>query len=484
MASEQFVHPLVRPRPAIEARAQLALAARWLARAAFAVTVVLSPFRNDLLLSSRPHPPLFTGYTDFRLHIGELAVMVTLALWAVSLLSRPRAISLGPGFLLWPVVGLLALILAGIPFSLDPALSAFNAGQMLLAVVFGVYALNEIPSIRSLAWPLAVMIGLQSVVAVGQLAAQHSLGLGWLGELNLDPSQAGASVVAAAGTAPLLRAYGVSDHPNILGGLLAFSLPLLVLGVPWTGRRRISYGTVTLLGLAGLFATFSRSAWIGAVVAFAIGLGMLAVRAGGIPWIRARLHPARPLVLAAMLGGAAVVVMLVPFAGFIAIRFGLGGYSVTEVMSVGERTELAGAIASIAAAHPLLGTGFATAPLALLHADPSLTYAYQPAHVVLLDVAAEVGVAAAVCYLATLVAPWLALLLTWGTWTRELAAASAALAAVTVVGFFDYYTWQAGPGRIWAWLVLALWAGAYARSRRPVRRPASPAPVPSDPGRS
>ena len=42
--------------------------------------------------------------------------------------------------------------------------------------------------------------------------------------------------------------------------------------------------------------------------------------------------------------------------------------------------------------------------------------------------------------------------------------ASAALAALTVVGFFDYYTWTYSAGRIWAWIVLGLWVGAYRRA--------------------
>jgi hypothetical protein len=60
--------------------------------------------------------------------------------------------------------------------------------------------------------------------------------------------------------------------------------------------------------------------------------------------------------------------------------------------------------------------------------------------------------------------PWLALWRRRRRWTPELAGASAALAATTVSGLFDYYTWSFPPGRIWVWLVLGLWAGAFARA--------------------
>ena len=45
---------------------------------------------------------------------------------------------------------------------------------------------------------------------------------------HLDPTQSGVSIVAASGGSRLLRAYGLTDHPNILGGCLAFGLLLLL----------------------------------------------------------------------------------------------------------------------------------------------------------------------------------------------------------------------------------------------------------------
>jgi len=35
------------------------------------------------------------------------------------------------------------------------------------------------------------------------------------------------------------------------------------------------------------------------------------------------------------------------------------------------------------------------------------------------------------------------------------------LAAVTVVGLFDFYPWTASAGRTWAWILLGLWVVAY-----------------------
>ena len=127
----------------------------------------------------------------------------------------------------------------------------------------------------------------------------------------------------------------------------------------------------------------------------------------------------------------------------------------------------------------MLGVGLGGLPQAIRDAQPEFEYPYQPAHVVLLDVAAETGAVGALLYLAILVAPWLALARHRPRWTPDLAATSAALAAISVVGLFDYYTWSYPAGRIWAWVVLALWAAAYRRATaqaaatdRPSARPA------------
>jgi O-antigen ligase len=468
-----------RVRTSAAMRSSLADVSQRLARLAFGATVVLSPMRAAIVLAVRPEPPVYSGYTDFTLPVSEIALVAALALWTVSLAARPRPVSLGPGFLRWPLLGLLLLVWLGVPFSQDAPLSAFNATQLLVVAALAVYALNEIDSLASLALPLGLMIGLQSIVGLGQLLAQRSIGLQWLGELTLDPRQNGVSVVAASGTERLLRAYGLTDHPNILAGLLVFSLLLVVGGARIRGRRSAAVtGTAVVLvlslGLATLFATFSRAAWVAAAVGLTLGLAMVLLHRFEAAWsARPRLpRPGRGRLAVAAAISIVVILFLVPYGQFIGVRLGLDkAASVTEEMSIGERFELAGAAVSIAASKPLTGTGLGALPVAMVRADPGLTFEYQPAHVVVLDVAAEAGILAAICYLAVMVAPWFALWQARRRWTPELAAASAALAAVTVVGLFDYYTWTFMSGRIWFWLVLGLWAGAYARSHPEPWRP-------------
>jgi len=439
-------------------RLGIAETARRLAFASFAVAVVLSPFRAAILLAGQPRPPLYGGYTDFSVSWAEVAGLVAVLCWVATLLARPHAIAIGPRTIWAPALVLLCLAWASTSWSIDPVISGESAALLTLLIVLGVYAINEVPLGRV---PILVagMVGVQAVVAIGQSVVQGSLGLGWLGELSLAPAVNGVSVVATSATDRFLRAYGLADHPNILGGILAVSLPLVALGLARGRRATIAAAVVFVLGAAALFVTFSRGAWLAAATAIVIELVWLArARAGAL---------ARRVALVSVVAGVVVLGLAVPAARYVLVRADLTAPQVaTEAMSTGERLILMDAAASVTMARPLLGSGLATAPEAIHAAYPNLGFDAQPPAVAILDVAIELGLLGALSYLALLVAPWLALARRSVTWTPELIATSAALAGWTVVGLFDYYPWTFSAGRIWSVLLIALWAAALRAARQ------------------
>lgn len=453
-------------RPAVAVSAEAARAA---ARMAFGLTVVLSPFRARVELLARPSPPLYGDFTDILLAWSDAILLLTLGLWLVSLIGLPRRIPLGPRFLAWPAAGLLTVVWLGVPASIDPGLAAYQAGRLLVLALFGLYVLNEIERPTQLLLPVGAMVAVQAVVGLGQVLTQGSLGLAGLGELRLAPSLP-VSVVTAADGIRTLRAYGLTDHPNILGGLLAFGLLLVAGTVVAAGsamaaggdgpRAQVRWVAIALFGLgaAALLVTFSRSAWLALTVGFVVLIGMLA-RIGGRAPARSLWRPLAALLLGGAIVGAPLAVAFLPD---LLARTDTQGPIATEARSLDERGAVAAATITIAREHPVLGVGLGALPLALQAAQPHFPYDLQPASVVLLDAAAETGPLGGLFELALIVGPWVALVRLRQAWTPELAVASAALAAVTVVGFFDYYTWTYQAGRIWAWLVLGLWAAAYA----------------------
>ena len=424
-----------------------------LARFGLAATIVLSPFRARIELLARPDPPVYRDFTDLLLFWSDVAVLLTLGAWAASLIVRPRRLSFGPRFLAWPVAGLLVAIWLGVPFSVDPVLAAWNAGRIVLLVLLALYVVNEVVDLVALVAPIAVMVGVQAVVGLAQVVGQHSIGLGILGEHDLAPIF-GVSVITASDGLRYVRGYGLTDHPNILGGLLAFALLFigaLPSAAPWD--RRLVRVALFALGSAASLVTFSRSAWLALVIGLLVVTGVLfRIRD------RARVRTLATFVLAGAIASAPLAVAFLPA---LAARVDLGTSTPAQARPFDERAAAATAAVAVFGARPLLGVGIGTLPVAVHQAQPIFGYQYQPASIVLLDAAAETGVIGAVAYAAIFVLPWLALLRLRRHWTPALAVASGALAEVTVVGFFDYYTWSYSAGRIWAWLVLGVWAMAY-----------------------
>jgi O-antigen ligase len=152
-----------------------------------------------------------------------------------------------------------------------------------------------------------------------------------------------------------------------------------------------------------------------------------------------------------------------PYRDVIRARADAAGQT-ANLRAVSEREAVSAATTHLVVDRPILGVGIGTLPIAVKGIRPDFPYHYEPASVVLLDVTAETGLVGGAAYLVILLAPWVALARHRRRWTGELAVASAALAALTVVGLFDYYTWTYSAGRLWAWIVLGLWVGAYRRA--------------------
>jgi O-antigen ligase len=430
-------------------------AGRWAGRLAaisFAVVIVLSPLAARFDLLERPVPQVAPAYTDLLWPWAYVAMVVTLGLWAVSLALRPRPVRLGPAFIWIPAAGLLAIAAVSAVVSIDPTLAAFNVAKLAVTIAIGWYVVNEVDRLERLIVPVLAMVGSQALIAIVQAATQHAIGLTFLQELRIAPGTPNVSIVATADGARWLRAYGLTAHPNILGGILAFGL-LVIAAAQGVRLTRLVRMTVFGLGVTALFLTFSRSAWIAFGVGLTVAIAMLAIRRDR-PGVRAW---GAAVMTAAVIG----VALAIPFAPYLAARANVSGPVSTEARSIDERLALAGLGLRVFTDHPLLGTGLGTVPEAMRTTDPAFAFAYQPVHVVVIDAAAETGIVGGACYLVLVVAPWLALAAARRRWTRALAGASAAIAAVTVVGLFDFYTWTASAGRTWAWILLGLWVVAY-----------------------
>lgn len=434
------------------------------AQASLLLTLALSPWRYRWILSERPFPPVYADYTDFLLFPSDITLLIALAVWLGARLLRPRPLELGPRFLTISLAGVLAAIWLSVPFSIDPALSFYHALRYLPLAGLYLLVLDLRPKLRHLILAAAALIVTQAPLGIAQVLNQWSLGLQALGEYELNPAWSGISVVMANGQR-LLRAYALSDHPNLLGGVLSFALLLVVPGFIRV-RRGLSFALAGIfaLGTAGLLMTFSRAA----ALSFAAGSGLAAL----LIWRRRPANELRRWLLLMVIGTLVLLPFVAAYAPFIGSRVNAGGSfqsEYTERRSLNERADLNQAANMIFTDNAVTGVGAGALPNAIRIRYPDFTHYYQPAHIVLLDAAAETGLFGALFYAAALGFPWLALILLVRRRRRlplELVAASSLLMAITVVGLFDYYPWLLQPGRLWQFAAWGVWGTAYLDSSR------------------
>jgi O-antigen ligase len=303
------------------------------------------------------------------------------------------------------------------------------------------FVVNEAPSLTP---PLAVIVAVQSLVAIGQFLLQRNLGLASLGEPTLSPVIEGTSVLVANGQ-PWLRAYGLTGHPNALGALLAVLLLILLPAVLRAGGwRRWALLITLLLGLTGLLFSFSRNAWL----AFGGGLVALAIAARASRQVET-LTPHRQktqiVTLAAVaVTAVAVLLLLGTYRDLIASRLFHPDIPI-EATSLNERQRDAAIAVDVIGQHPWQGVGAGNYPAAGWKLDP----AARTVHNVPLLVAAELGLPGLLLLVWLGLAPFVRMAgkkedVPWyrtyqPQWT--LTAAAAPWVALLLLGLFDVSIW-------------------------------------------
>ncbi|MBI4670132.1 MAG: O-antigen ligase family protein [Chloroflexi bacterium] len=432
---------------------------------AFAALLFTSPWMLQWLDVQRRVEPVFAGYTDFFVYPSDLFLGLTVGLGLLRPFVEGPRFKRGPWYFFFPLVALVALGLASTLVSVDPALTLYHSVRLLF--FFGLYLALVNTPLRAewVAVPLALAVLIQSSVAILQFAKQASIGLQALGELSLNPAETGLGILRYDDVR-ILRAYGLTDHPNLLGGFIAFAL-VYILGYylhPAHGRARYLFLAPLALGIVALFFTFSRSAELAFGIAAALMvLALLRDQA-------TRRLRTRDVGIAVALCALLLILPVVGNQRLLAQRVGLANAFVenfNEARSLGERDELMESANRIFYQRQLLGVGNGALALGMFYLDnefPRDQYFIQPAHLVVLDVAAEFGILGGFVWFWLMLAP---LAVMWqkraGLMSNAWCAAIAAAVVVTlVVGLFDYYTWFWQSGRIWQWSAWGLFAAVFA----------------------
>jgi len=351
----------------------------------------------------------------------------------------------------WPCASTLLLLgllgVAGSGHALVPLLALYSSLRWLFAaaLVWGI-ARSKVAA-RNIVFVLGIGLCLHAGVAMLQVIVQHPLGLP--AELALSPGQPGASTVGL-GDHRALRGYGLTFHPNVLGGYLAVCFVLLL---PMLANAWVQVMASFLL--VGLAVTLSRSACLALLLVLPPAAYALARREPAIR--RALLHGGVllgcGLVLASPIWWKAAVTRLNPLLAYLPIQ-GVAdqGGAKAEEDSLSNRRIMNRLAIDAMEQHPALGIGAGNFPAAMLTAGTSGPA--QFVHNIPLLLGAEVGLIGLGAWV--LLPFWPSLALWRGPRAPWLVVSTAALWAIYIIGLFDCYPWSLNAGRLLTTTVLGL----------------------------
>jgi len=237
-----------------------------------AAFLFLLPWQTRLIISSGSLNGEYWEYGTISLYAIDILLIVLIAfcLFGAKPLSNKK--------ILLPVL-LIGLALANIFSSFNPALSAFHWLWMLLALALYFALKHHGFDYKKLALAFVAGAAVAGIFGVWQFSSQSAPASKWFGLAEHQPAELGVSVIEAVAPDGVierwLRAYGPFDHPNILGGYLALALiiaMLLALKInPKENKPEHIILTASIIGLsAGLVASFSRGAWLAALIAIIV----------------------------------------------------------------------------------------------------------------------------------------------------------------------------------------------------------------------
>ncbi len=426
---------------------------RALARAAgisLGLTLLLLPFWWHTVLLRGTRPDLYFTYQSVLVYAGDVLLGASLLVWGADRLIHPRALAPLPRDL-----GLWGLALAGwcalsLVWSVQPALSLAFALRYVVGVTAVLCLTNLRFASRQMVWWLTAGLLLQSGIAAAEVALQSAaflrpLALTWPGDLAVN--QSGTSVVESLIGGRWLRAYGTLPHPNVLGGFLLVYLAGPALGYLRTGGR--VWLLPWLVGVAALWLTLSRGAW---VAALAGGAALLALLPGA--------YRGRALVLGVCALPVALALSLaLPNVVLTRLTPEAASAAPLERLSLAERERFGQAGRQLWDRHRWLGVGAGAYMVAAADLT-DLQAPLEPPHSVPLLAGAELGVIGVALGAGLAIAIGRRLWAERGKGTPAAAVFGAALIALAASAAFDHFWWTMPPAQTLSWLALGMWLQA------------------------
>ena len=186
----------------------------------------------------------FVGAVQATIAVADILLALVLVGWAAIVVSRRETLSVPPVF--WPLAALAGWTLVSTAFSLDPRASLIDSKQLVLfLLVPAAYRLARGPRADALVTVLITVGAVGAVVGVVQYGVLHYDNLG-------------------------RRPQGTLGHYMTYSGIVMLVAVVATARLLFRGQDRPWTALVMPAILAALALTFTRSAWVGALVGVAL----------------------------------------------------------------------------------------------------------------------------------------------------------------------------------------------------------------------
>lgn len=352
----------------------------------FTVLLLTLPFNIDQTLFLREHNG---GAAGFIISLSGLTVLILYLIYFLEAYQRQT-----PAFgffrpIVYVLLGLGAMTLISLAKAPNRELGLFEwleLVKMLAIFLYVKYAVRSHVSLRMILHVILIGLILEGVIGIAQFVTGSTLNLTILGG---HPNE----VMHQAVDGGLSRVGGTLGGPNAFAWYLDFLLPIpLAVILLGRGKRSLFLNTAALLfGCTALFMTLSRGGWVGMLVS---GLIVLA-------YLVTRLNPVKRFytILIMILIACIAVILIFSIANPVRDRF-----MTEDEGSAYVRIPLMRVALKIIQHHPFIGVGLNNYTLMDQFYDhtPGMvsTYFPYPVHNVFLQLAAEAGLIALICFLA------------------------------------------------------------------------------------
>jgi O-antigen ligase len=378
-------------------------------------------------------PPPFSPNYVMGFPITHL-MLLTVLVWMLS--GFPSINNFTKSFwrLLW--AGSLLVLLGWITISqtwayglVDYSGLAPNAAlQFALVTVFAITVACAAPAPRIVIGVLMLALIIHGIIGGLQVIKQGSIGLAALGELKLDPSYSGISVIQS-GDMRWLRPYGLLPHPNIYAGVITVGLLASAAWILNDDKRVRWIGVwVFIFGLWILLLTFSRGAWLG----FAIGILC------ALPFVIRQPQFWKRVLPVVGLSIAIGILFFVLFQPLLLVRAGIGEEGL-ELRSVSDRIVFNRIAREAIANYPIYGVGAGNFPWyssVYIFYNTDYDLRGNNVHNIYLGIFAELGVIGFCLFVLTWISGIVAVLRQRNI---ECIALLGGIVAFAVIGLVDHY---------------------------------------------